>query len=119
MQVTSGVAPDSIVTAALADVHICPRGTRCFICVSYCHSVGRTSPTLPLQLPARTLPLYLPLQLPVSSVLLLCQAEDIAEMQPLGDRVLVKVEEVADVTVGGVILPDAAKERPLSGTVVG
>ncbi len=36
----------------------------------------------------------------------------------MADRVLIKVEEVADVTLGGVILPDSAKERPLSGTVV-
>lgn len=46
------------------------------------------------------------------------QADDIPKMQPLGDRVLVKVEETADVTVGGVVLPDTAKERPLSGTIV-
>jgi hypothetical protein len=41
------------------------------------------------------------------------QAEDIPEMQPLGDRVLVRVEDAADVTLGGVVLPDSAKERPL------
>ncbi len=29
-----------------------------------------------------------------------------------------QVEDTADVTVGGVILPEAAKERPLIGTVV-
>ncbi|GIM17206.1 hypothetical protein Vretimale_19723 [Volvox reticuliferus] len=46
------------------------------------------------------------------------QAEDVPELQPLADRVLVRVEEVSDVTLGGVILPDSAKERPLSGTVV-
>lgn len=46
------------------------------------------------------------------------QADDVPELQPLADRVLIKVEEVADVTLGGVILPDSAKERPLSGTVV-
>ncbi|KAG2451531.1 hypothetical protein HYH02_004129 [Chlamydomonas schloesseri] len=46
------------------------------------------------------------------------QADDVPELQPLADRVLIKVEEVADVTMGGVILPEAAKERPLSGTVV-
>lgn len=45
-------------------------------------------------------------------------ADDIPDMQPMGDRVLIKVEEVADVTVGGVILPESAKERPLIGTVV-
>ncbi|PRW39161.1 20 kDa chloroplastic-like [Chlorella sorokiniana] len=45
-------------------------------------------------------------------------ADDIPQLQPLGDRVLVRVQESADVTMGGVILPDTAKERPLSGTVV-
>eukprot|EP00775_Hariotina_reticulata_P003862 gene3862-4119_t len=45
-------------------------------------------------------------------------ADDLPELQPLGDRVLVEVEETADVTIGGVVLPDSAKERPLSGTVV-
>jgi hypothetical protein len=38
---------------------------------------------------------------------------DIHELKPLGDRILVKVQESADVTMGGVILPDSAKERPL------
>lgn len=45
-------------------------------------------------------------------------AADIPELKPLGDRILVQVQESADVTLGGVILPDSAKERPLSGTVV-
>ena len=30
----------------------------------------------------------------------------------------VQVEESSEVTVGGVLLPDSAKERPMSGTVV-
>ena len=34
-------------------------------------------------------------------------------MQPLSDRVLIRVEDSADVTIGGVVLPDSAKERPL------
>lgn len=46
------------------------------------------------------------------------QAEDIPSIQPLSDRVLIKVDEVADVTMGGVFVPEAAKDRPLSGTVV-
>mmetsp|Transcript_25286 Transcript_25286/g.54952 ORF Transcript_25286/g.54952 Transcript_25286/m.54952 type:complete len:242 (+) Transcript_25286:107-832(+) len=46
------------------------------------------------------------------------QADDIPKMRPMADRVLVKVEDTADVTVGGVILPETAKERPLMGTVV-
>lgn len=44
--------------------------------------------------------------------------DDIPELKPVSDRVLVKVEETADVTIGGVLLPDSAKERPLSGTIV-
>lgn len=44
---------------------------------------------------------------------LLLPAADIPQLQPLGDRVLIKVQESADVTMGGVILPDTAKERPL------
>uniref|UniRef100_A0A7S0RR56 20 kDa chaperonin, chloroplastic n=1 Tax=Chlamydomonas leiostraca TaxID=1034604 RepID=A0A7S0RR56_9CHLO len=46
------------------------------------------------------------------------QADDIPNMKPMSDRVLIKVEETADVTIGGVLLPETAKERPLSGTVV-
>ena len=44
---------------------------------------------------------------------LLCPPADIPELQPLGDRILVLMQESAEVTVGGVILPDSAKERPL------
>lgn len=46
------------------------------------------------------------------------QADDIPDMQPLGDKLLVKVEDTADVTIGGVVLPETAKERPLMGVVV-
>lgn len=45
-------------------------------------------------------------------------ADDIPELRPIGDRVLVKVQEQGEVSLGGVILPDSAKERPLSGTVI-
>jgi chaperonin GroES len=45
-------------------------------------------------------------------------ADDIPELRPVGDRVLIKVREQGEVTMGGVILPDAAKERPMSGIVV-
>jgi len=45
-------------------------------------------------------------------------ADDIPALRPVGDRILVKVKEQGEVTMGGVILPDSAKERPLSGTVV-
>jgi chaperonin GroES len=46
------------------------------------------------------------------------QASDIPDLRPVGDRVLVQVQEQGSVSVGGVILPDAAKERPVSGTVL-
>lgn len=45
-------------------------------------------------------------------------ADDIPELRPIGDRVLVKVKEQGEVSMGGVVLPDSAKERPMSGTVV-
>ncbi len=40
-------------------------------------------------------------------------------VKPLSDRVLVKVREAEEKTVGGIILPDAAKEKPRDGEVVG
>lgn len=45
-------------------------------------------------------------------------AAEIPHLVPIGDRVLLRVDEQGEVTLGGVILPDAAKERPLIGTVV-
>lgn len=45
-------------------------------------------------------------------------AADIPQMQPVGTRVLVRVTEESDVTVGGVLLPSAAKEKPVMGEVV-
>lgn len=45
-------------------------------------------------------------------------AADIPELKPVGDRVLLKVTEQSEVTMGGVILPGSAMEKPVSGTVV-
>ena len=45
-------------------------------------------------------------------------ADDIPELKPIGDRVLLKVDEEGDVTSGGVILSVGSKEKPVSGTVV-
>lgn len=45
-------------------------------------------------------------------------AADLPEIRPLGDRVLLKVQEQADVSAGGVLLPSSAKERPISGRVI-
>ncbi len=38
-------------------------------------------------------------------------------IKPLSDRVLIEPAEAEDVTVGGIIIPDSAKEKPLKGTV--
>ena len=40
------------------------------------------------------------------------------KLQPLNDRVVVRREEGATKTSGGILLPDAAKEKPQRGTVV-
>lgn len=39
-------------------------------------------------------------------------------IRPLGDRVLVRREEAEEVTAGGIIIPDTAKDKPSKGTVV-
>jgi len=41
-----------------------------------------------------------------------------AGIQPLGDRVLLKVLEAESKTKGGIVLPDTAKEKPQEGEVV-
>lgn len=38
--------------------------------------------------------------------------------KPLGDRVLIKRVEEGDTTVGGIIIPDAAKEKAQTGVIV-
>ena len=39
-------------------------------------------------------------------------------IQPLGDRVVVKALEAQEVTKGGIVLPDTAKEKPQEGKIV-
>ncbi|MDF9831629.1 co-chaperone GroES [Parabacteroides sp. PF5-6] len=39
-------------------------------------------------------------------------------IKPLADRVLVKPAAAEEKTVGGIIIPDSAKEKPLKGEVV-
>ncbi|RMH05328.1 MAG: co-chaperone GroES [Planctomycetota bacterium] len=39
-------------------------------------------------------------------------------IRPLGDKVLVQRLEASDVTAGGIVLPDSAKEKPKQGTVI-
>jgi chaperonin GroES len=40
------------------------------------------------------------------------------KLQPLGDRVVVEREASEEKTAGGILLPDAAKEKPQRGVVV-
>ncbi len=39
-------------------------------------------------------------------------------INPLGDRIVVKPMEAEEKTKGGIILPDTAKEKPVEGTIV-
>ncbi|MCM8762848.1 MAG: co-chaperone GroES [Candidatus Omnitrophica bacterium] len=39
-------------------------------------------------------------------------------IQPLGDRVVIKALEPEEKTKGGIILPDTAKEKPQEGKVI-
>ena len=39
-------------------------------------------------------------------------------IKPLGDRVVIKPPEGKEVTKGGIVLPDTAKEKPQEGTIV-
>jgi chaperonin GroES len=40
------------------------------------------------------------------------------KLQPLGDRLVVKPIEREEVTKGGIVLPDTAKEKPQEGEVL-
>ncbi len=40
------------------------------------------------------------------------------KFQPLGDRVVVKPIPKEDVTKGGIVLPDTAKEKPQEGKIL-
>lgn len=42
----------------------------------------------------------------------------IMNIKPLADRVLIEPAPAETKTVGGIIIPDTAKEKPLQGTVV-
>ena len=39
-------------------------------------------------------------------------------LKPLGDKVVVEREESEDRTAGGILIPDAAKDKPSRGTVI-
>jgi chaperonin GroES len=40
------------------------------------------------------------------------------KIKPLNDRVLVKRMEEVQVTKGGIVIPDTAKEKPIEGKVI-
>ena len=40
------------------------------------------------------------------------------KIQPLADRVLIKPAPAEEKTIGGIIIPDTAKEKPLKGEVI-
>ncbi|MBD3184792.1 co-chaperone GroES [Candidatus Poribacteria bacterium] len=39
-------------------------------------------------------------------------------IKPLGDRILVKPSEQEEEKIGGIIIPDTAKEKPQEGTII-
>ena len=41
-----------------------------------------------------------------------------SKIRPLDDRVVVEPTEAEEVTSGGIVLPDTAKEKPQRGTVI-
>ena len=45
-------------------------------------------------------------------------AKDSLKLRPLDDRVVVEPKEAEEVTAGGIVLPDTAKEKPQRGTVL-
>ncbi|XP_072973095.1 20 kDa chaperonin, chloroplastic-like [Typha angustifolia] len=46
------------------------------------------------------------------------ESDDIKDLKPLGDRILIKVAEAEMKTAGGLLLTEAAKEKPSVGTVI-
>lgn len=41
-----------------------------------------------------------------------------AKLEPLGDRVVIRPSKREEVTKGGILLPDTAKEKPQEGEVI-
>jgi chaperonin GroES len=42
----------------------------------------------------------------------------VAKIRPVGDRVVIKPAVKEEVTRGGIVIPDTAKEKPQEGTVI-
>ena len=53
------------------------------------------------------------------AVILIAEKElEAMQLQPLNDRIVVKRTEEEEVTKGGIIIPDTAKEKPIQGKVL-
>ncbi len=46
------------------------------------------------------------------------KAKGSSKLEPLGDRVVIKPAKREEVTKGGILLPDTAKEKPQDGEVI-
>ncbi|KAK1315243.1 hypothetical protein QJS10_CPA06g02539 [Acorus calamus] len=46
------------------------------------------------------------------------ETEDVKDLKPLNDRVLIKVAEAEEKTAGGLLLTESTKEKPSIGTVI-
>ena len=40
------------------------------------------------------------------------------KLKPLDDRVVIETKDVAEKNVGGIIIPDTAKEKPMIGEII-
>lgn len=45
------------------------------------------------------------------------ETDDVQDLKPLNDRVLIKVAQAEEKTAGGLLLTEATKEKPSIGTV--
>jgi chaperonin GroES len=57
-------------------------------------------------------------QLSKRAIVRRCLEEALMNLQPLGDRLIVEVLEAEELTVGGIVLPDTAQEKPQRGRVL-
>jgi len=46
------------------------------------------------------------------------KAKPVTKLSPLGDRIVVRPIEREEVTKGGIVLPDTAKEKPQDGEII-
>jgi chaperonin GroES len=44
--------------------------------------------------------------------------EEFMNLQPLHDRIIVKAAKPEEITKGGIIIPDTAKEKPMQGEII-